>query len=153
MAQTSIKQYHDPLVLGQSADGTAKVDDSYSAELAGITLGMMLTQGTADNQAKPVLVDADVTKLIGVSRLDYGQCDQPYAIGDDVTARRNGRLAVRVFEAVKKEDAATIGTGANAGKFGKTAAANTSVAAPAGVTLKYVSSAAANGLAILEINV
>lgn len=153
MAQTSISLYHDPLIVGMSADGTPKTDDSYLAEVTGITVGMMLKQGTKDNQAKPVLVDADVAKLIGVAKIDPGQCSQPYAVGDDVTARRKGRIPVRVFEAVAKEDAATIGTGSNAGKFGKTAAAGTSVAAPTGVILKYITSAAANGIAILEVNV
>lgn len=153
MTQTTISLYHDALIVGMSADATNKKDDSYNAEVAGITYGMMLKQGTADEQAKPVLVDADVAKLIGVALIDAGQCSQAITVGDDVTARREGRIAVRVFEAVTKEDAATIGTGANAGKFGKTAAAGTSVAAPAGVTLKYVKSAPANGIAILEVNV
>lgn len=153
MAQTTISLYHDALIVGMSADSTNKTDDSYNAEIAGVTYGMMLTQGTNDDQVKPVLVDADVTKLVGVALIDAGQCSQAITVGDDVTARRKGRIAVRVFEAVKKEDAATVGTGANAGKFGKTAANGTSVAAPTGVTLKYVKSAAANGIAILEVNV
>lgn len=150
--QTSGYGYNlDKAQAGQKYDIRPDTVGSYAAEGA-IPFGVGVTYGTdKDNQCD--IIDNAADLFLGVSLFThtavngYPTGDAQYADTDTVSVLRKGAVWVEVTESVVPGDVAYVEVGGtDNGKFNKTSSGN--VAVPNG---KYLTSASAGALAVLEI--
>lgn len=143
--QTTYSQYMAPAFAGMLADATLGTVDSFLAETA-IGFGVPVIRGTNKaRQVKPVSTGGDAAKVIGIAIHDQCHEQSAYNAKDAVNVLTAGRAWVQVAVAVVAGDAAGVSEVA-ATKWGKVDATYLAVTGA-----KFISSAAANGFAIVEI--
>lgn len=169
MAQTSYPKTMPIAFAGMKADATADTIDSYvNAEAtAEIPFGVGVIKGTADNRAVLPGAAGDSAALVGVVVHSHSY-HKPEQLGDTGIKPKNmmsvmskGRIYVKVEEAVTKGDRAfmRIANGSNAahtqkGAWRKSADVVATVATAIEILgARYYTSAAADGFAILEIDI
>lgn len=138
--------------------GTDCVEEVPYAEVA-INPGLFVCQGTADNQGKLPTSSAEVAKGLGVARSNVARdpnfptSSATYPIGSGVPVVRRGLVWVRVEEAVTPASTVYVrydtGTGSQKGAFRASADSSTAAAVTGA---KYRTSASADGLALLDLN-
>lgn len=145
-------------VAGLLGDLSPKYVRSYKATVE-IAFGLAVSlSGTSGDSAKIPTATDDVTATpLGVAVFSHDQVNTGapgYPIDAAVNVLRKGTIWVKVEEAVNAEDPAFVrfatGTGTVLGSFRKSADTATAVALPGA---KFLTSAAANGLALLSINI
>lgn len=160
--QTSISDNPDIAYEGQQSESPfPSYKISRKAQVA-INNGQLVSQGTADDQAKLPTVSGDVTaKALGVAVYDPSKCTTwpagntvQYPIGEAVQIMRRGTAYVKVEEAVVAQDPVYVRYAAGAGgttlgAFRKSADTATAAQLP---NCMYLTSAAANGMALVEFN-
>lgn len=170
MSQTAYTTYQSIGFAGQLADnGDHEVLSYINAEAsANMPFGIALKKGTGDQDAKLPAASADVTaaySLIGVAvhthQVDPGHvASSPVGAGAPpkyaVNVLTRGRILVQVEEAVTPTSPVFVRFAAGAGgtqlgAFRASADTATAVATP-GTNLRYLTSAAAAGFAVLEVN-
>jgi len=125
-----------------------------------IPFGKLVVRGTADNGAVLPAASGDVTtaqKVLGMAMFDMAKEQDAngavaYANKDAVSVLRKGRAWVKVEEAVTPASSVYVryaAGGNGVGSFGDTAGTSER-AALAGA--KYLTSASADGLALIEFN-
>lgn len=124
-----------------------------------IPIGCYVTKGTEDDHVKLPTTANEVTKGQGVAIQDWlsestptGELPQ-YPVKSAVSVMRQGRVWVTVEEAVNADDDVYVryatGTGTQKGAFRKSADTTTAAVLPGA---RYITSALANGLAQIELN-
>lgn len=127
--------------------------------------GLLVVQGTRDEQCKLPTVSTDITsvlKPLGITRDNIardpnfpsgGTAGYTYQIGDSVEIVSQGQVWVTVEEAVAPGDDVYVrcdtGTGSQKGAFRSSADSSTAALLAGAV---YRTTAAADGLALVEIN-
>lgn len=126
-------------------------------DAAGISFGKGVSQGTADDQAKLPAAAGDVTTtFLGVSQAVQGiEADSSgvvkYLQKAAMSVVKKGRVWVKVEDAVTAQGAVYVRHAAGGLGVGSFAgAAGTGLALLPGA--KYITSASANGLAVVELN-
>lgn len=143
--QTSYSQNQPIAFAGLLADVAISTVDSFSAETA-IGFGIPVIRGTNKaKQVKAVSTGGDAAKVIGIAIHDQCHEQSAYNVKDTVNVMTAGRAWVQVAVAVVAGDAAGVSEVA-ATKWGKVDATYLAVNGA-----KFISSAAANGFAIVEI--
>lgn len=143
--QTTYSQNQPIAFAGLLADVTISTVDSFLAEAA-IGFGVPVIRGTDKaRQVKAVSVAGDAAKVIGFTVHDQCHEQAAFAVKDTVNVLTAGRAWVQVAVAVVAGDAAGVSEVA-ATKWGKVDATYLAVTGA-----KFISSAAANGFAIVEI--
>lgn len=145
--------YNDKMAIaleGQIADMGPRSIGGYAAEVE-VGFGIGVIQGTTDLQCK--LPAATGFKLLGVTTHSHAREQDAATQADMVNVMRQGAVYVRVEQAVAAGDPAFVrhtanGAGKTPGRFRKDADADKADA----IAGRYRTSAAAEGLAILEIN-
>jgi hypothetical protein len=122
-----------------------------------IPFGLAVTKGTADRDVKLPTSTGEASAMVGVA-IQPGilpvtsSGDPSYPVKSPVSVMRKGRVWVKVEEAVVAGDAAFVrfaaGTGTQLGAFRKSADTATAVAVTGA---RHLTSASANGLAVLEL--
>lgn len=158
MVQTSYSIDQAVAVEGLLGDLSPKQCRSYSATQV-LPFGRLVSlSGTAGLEAKLPAASADVTATaLGVTVFSHDQVNGQGGYPVDAVANvlRKGTIYVLVEEAVNAEDpvfvrfAAGAG-GTNLGAFRKSADTATAVALPGA---KYLTSAAADGLALIDLSI
>lgn len=127
--------------------------------------GLFVTMGAADGGCKLPTVATDITsalKALGITRSNVardpnfpsgGTAGYTYQIGDSVEVVSRGQVWVLVEEAVSPADDVYVrfdtGTGSQKGAF-RTSADSTTAALLAGA--RFLTTASANGLALVDLN-
>ena len=143
--QTTYSQTQPIAFAGMLADVTISTVDSFLAETA-IGFGVPVIRGTdKERQVKAVSVAGDAAKVIGVAIHDQCHEQSAYNAKDAVNVLTIGRVWVQVAAPVVAGDAAGVSEVA-ATKWGKVDSTYLAVTGA-----KFISSAAANGFAIVEI--
>jgi hypothetical protein len=123
-----------------------------------IPYGVAVTKGTTDKDVKLPTTSPEAVAMLGVAIISndipntaYGTAPK-YPVKSAVSVMRKGRVWVKVEEAVTAGDQAFVrfatGTGTILGSFRKSADTATAVAIPG---TRYLTSASANGLAIVDL--
>lgn len=160
--QTTVSFDHAVAIAG-GVRGVVPQTRTRVAEVA-IQAGLAACQGTADAQCKLPTTSGEVAKVLGIapSRVTSdpnfppgGTAGFAYQIGDAVDLVPEGQVWVVVEESVVAMDPvfvrfATGAGGSQKGSFRKSA--DTATAAQL-TGARYLTSASANGLALVEINV
>lgn len=167
MGQTSVDFAPDVAIEGMVSRTTAHQTNSRVAAEA-IQNGRLVVQGTRDLQCKLPASAADVARARGIS--PYRATQMPswppgvssshYQAGQTVEAVARGRVWVKVEEAVAPDDPVYVRFAVHGGldqlgAFRKSAdlsgGAGTETAAQL-ATAKYLTTAAINGLALVDLN-
>jgi len=155
--QLTYNQTPNVAMAGMKADASDDTCDSLAnGDTVTIPPGVAVIKGTSDAKAKLPGTSGDhflgvtVYSAAGMTDLVNGG----YAVADAMPVMRKGRIWVQVEEAVNKGDNAFIryasGTGTQKGAFRKSADTSTAVQAKGFV---YLTTASANGFALLEVDV
>lgn len=136
------------------------------AATGNIPFGCAVIKGTADDQVSPIAVTGDIAKIKGVALETKAIVNKPsltypsYSQYEAVNVLHKGRCWVLVEEAVVPGDAVFVRYAAGGGYqgpggFGKTAGTSERTQLSDGTNgskAKYLTTAAAGGLAVLEVN-
>lgn len=143
--QTTYSQTQPIAFAGLLADATLGTVDSFLAETA-LGFGVPVIRGTNKaRQVKAVSAAGDAAKVIGFTVHDQCHEQAAFAVKDTVGVLTTGRIWVKVATAVVAGDLAGVAETAAAG-IGKVDATYLAITGA-----KFISSAAANGFAIVEI--
>lgn len=160
--QTAVSYNPAAAIEGQVADLNNNDMRSYAAGVD-ITNGRFVVMGAADGRCKLPTATGEITggKALGIAVYDPMKMVNwpagntvPYPQGTTVPILRKGTAWVKVEEAVAPGDPVfvrfAVGTGSALGAFRKSADTATAVQLPGAV---YLDTAAANGLARVDLNV
>lgn len=143
--QLTYSQTQPVAFAGMLADATLGTVDSFLAETV-LGFGVPVIRGTnKERQAKAVSAAGDAAKVIGVTVHDQCHEQSAYNVKDAVNVLTAGRVWVKVAATVVAGDLAGTSETATPA-WGKVDATYLAV-----TNAKFISSAAANGFAILEI--
>lgn len=134
--------YNDLPAVGRLTTYHNKWVDSYAAE-AIVEFGVPLKRGTSKDDQVLTWADAITVDVVGISVFSDTSISKKYAIGDTVKVLTKGRIYVTVSVAVEAGEKAYITV--TTGLFTNLAPNNLLVG-------KFMSSAAQDTVAILEIN-
>ncbi len=134
--------YNDLPAVGRLATYHNKWVDSYAAEEE-IEFGVALKRGTVKDDQVLNWSDAITVDVVGISVFSDTAIDGKYAVGDTVKVLTKGRVYVMASVAVVAGEKAYVVV--NSGVFTNVATNNLLVG-------KFMSSAAQDTVAILEIN-
>lgn len=145
-------------VVGQYADNGARDIVSRTALNATIAPGLLAIWFAGDNDAgirAPTLTgQVSGPNAQGVTAYDASAPNNPYAIGDQVTLLKRGRIWVIAEEAVTPASTVFVrfaaGSFPTLGAFRASADTATAVALPGA---KFCTSAGVGGLVIVEVNI
>ena len=142
-------------IEGMVADSSRQLDVLSRAANDAIPAGRLVVR-QAEGKCKLPVATGEITggTALGVAMYDALRAAAPYAINDMVPVIHGGRVWVKVEEAVTEGGAVFVrfasgAGGTGLGAFRASADTATAVALPGAV---YRSSASANGLAIVELN-
>lgn len=147
-----------PGMIADTNTGSRHIVSCVNPSVA-IPVGRCVARGTDDDHVKLPTTSAEVTAARGIAVQDWlseitVSDVQTYPVKSAVGVMRQGRIWVTVEEAVNDGDDVFVrfasgAGGTGLGAFRKSADTATAVALP---SAKYVTTAAAAGLAIVEIN-
>ena len=153
--QTSYNQFPATAILGMLADSSPAREVVTRLAEGDVNVGRVIVSGTAYPQAKEPDVTGDIAhhKLEGISLYDAAR--EPgaphYGNTDPITTLRKGRVWVSPQGAVTANGPVfVVHSGANAGRI--RADADTAAATVATSFIRVLQGAAADGLALVEIN-
>lgn len=161
---TSVLQTAVAAIEGMLADNAGISVISRAAANAAIPQGraVVFVAGDTDAQVRIPATTGQVSgpNLMGVSFFEDTAPANPYAVGDQVPVLRKGKVWVLVEEAVTPASSVFVrhaaGTGGTAAKplggFRASADSNTSATLVSIDVARYLTSASADGLALLAIN-